>query len=109
MNMTKWGILALIVIAAALFVVEPALASTASSGTSFDRPLTKLRGVFTGPLAYTFSLLGVVVAGGMLIFGGELGDFAKRLIMLILVIAIVAFAAQLISTFFNLSGAVVRV
>lgn len=85
-----------------------ALAAT-STGTAFDTPLEILRSVFTGPIAYTAALIGIVVAGAMLIFGGEIGEFAKRLIMLILVIAIIVLANNVLSQFFGATGAVVSV
>lgn len=89
-------------------VMDIALASTvAKSGTSFDQPLTILRGLFTGPIALTLSFLGIVVAGGMLVFGGELGQFTKTFLMVILAIALIATAGQLLEGLFGLGGATV--
>jgi len=90
----------------ALFICYPQLAAaTESSGTAWDTPLTTLRAAITGPIAYTISILGIVVAGGMLTFGGELNEFARRMIMLILVIALVMLAIQFLGTLWGVSGA----
>ena len=99
--------LSLIIISAALICVSTDVFATITTGTAFDSPLAKLRTVFTGPIAYTAALLGIVVAGAMLVFGGEIGDFAKRLIMLVLVIAIIVLANNVLLQFFGASGAVV--
>ena len=97
----------LIIISAALICVSADVFATITTGTAFDSPLAILRTVFTGPIAYTAALLGIVVAGAMLVFGGEIGDFAKRLIMLVLVIAIIVLANNVLLQFFGASGAVV--
>ena len=97
----------LILISAALLLVSPDVFATITTGTAFDSPLAILRTVFTGPIAYTAALLGIVVAGAMLVFGGEIGDFAKRLIMLVLVIAIIVLANNVLLQFFGASGATV--
>ncbi len=97
----------LIIISAALICVSPDALATITTGTAFDSPLAILRTVFTGPIAYTAALLGIVVAGAMLVFGGEIGDFAKRLIMLVLVIAITVLANNVLLQFFGTSGAIV--
>ena len=59
-----------------------------------------------GPVAYAISLLGIVVTGAILVFGGEINEFVRRLIMLVLVISLMVFAADLLNTLFN-KGAVI--
>ena len=98
----------LILLGTGLLLVSPDVFATITTGTAFDSPLAILRNVFTGPIAYTAALLGIVVAGAMLVFGGEIGDFAKRLIMLVLVIAIIVLANNVLLQFFGTSGAVVQ-
>lgn len=95
-------------VCALLLVYCTDAAASTVTGTAFDNPLQILRGVFTGPIAYTAALIGIVVAGAMLIFGGEIGEFAKRLIMLILVIAIIVLANNILNQFFSVSGAVIK-
>ena len=81
--------------------------STSSGGLPWESPLQTVSQSLTGPVAYAISLIGVVVTGAMLIFGGEINEFARRIIMLVLVIALLVSATNLLSTLFS-SGAVVR-
>jgi type IV secretory pathway VirB2 component (pilin) len=92
---------------ALLAICDPAWAATGGgSGLPWETPLETLRDSITGPVAYTISLLGVVVAGAALVFGGEINDFVRRMIMLVLVISLIIFAANFLSTLFN-TGAVI--
>ena len=52
--------------------------------------------------------MGIVVAGATLVWGGEINEFVRRIIMLVLVISLIVFAANILSTLFNVSGAVIR-
>ncbi len=96
---------AVILLCAFLFSADLYAAQTTK--TAFDLPLATLRNIISGPVAYTLSLLGIVSAGAMLVFGGEINQFLKSLIMLILVISLIALASQLLSTFFNISAATI--
>ncbi len=87
-------------------VLLPNLAgATETSGTSWDTPLENIRNAITGPIAYTISILAIVVSGAMLAFGGEINEFARRMIMLILVVALVMLAIQFLSELWGTSGA----
>jgi type IV secretion system protein TrbC len=93
----------------AVILFLPALAhaaSTGGSGLEWETPLQKIRDSVTGPVAYAISLLGIVVTGAILVFGGEINEFVRRLIMLVLVISLMVFAADLLNTLFN-KGAVI--
>ena len=93
----------------ALILFLPALAhaaSTGGSGLEWETPLQKIRDSVTGPVAYAISLLGIVVTGAILVFGGEINEFVRRIIMLVLVISLMVFAADLLNTLFN-KGAVI--
>lgn len=87
-----------------LFLLAPQLAF-ASEGTGGSLPyeswLTNLRNSVTGPVAFTLSLVGIVVAGGILIFGGELNGFFRTLIFIVLVMALLVGAQNMMSTFFG--------
>jgi type IV secretion system protein VirB2 len=80
--------------------------STSSGGLPWETPLQTVASSLTGPVAYAISLIGVVVTGAMLIFGGEINEFARRIIMLVLVVALLVSATNLLSTLFS-TGAVV--
>ena len=81
-------------------------ASTSSGGLPWETPLQTVSQSLTGPVAYAVSLIGVVITGAMLIFGGEINEFARRIIMLVLVIALLVSATNILSTLFS-TGAVV--
>lgn len=84
-------------------------ASNAFAGTStgmpWEGPLNTLKNSLTGPVAMAISLIAIVVCGCMLIFGGEIGDFARKLIMICLVVAIIVGASSVLSTLFGTTGA----
>jgi type IV secretion system protein VirB2 len=94
------GLLALL----AFFLLAPHTAF-ASEGTGGSLPyegwLTNLRNSVTGPVAFTLSLIGIVVAGGILIFGGELNGFFRTLIFIVLVMALLVGAQNMMSTLFG--------
>lgn len=95
-----------------LFVLEilATQSATASVGSGGSLPyedwLENLRNSVTGPVAFSLSLIGIVVAGGVLIFGGDLNGFFRTLIFIVLVMALIVGAQNVMSTFFG-HGAVV--
>ena len=99
---------AIILAALLALTLDPgaALASTAGGALPWETPLQAIRDSVTGPIAYAISLMGIVVAGAMLVWGGEIGEFVRRIIMLTLAISLIVFAANILATLFNVSGAV---
>lgn len=89
-----------------MFMIEPALAANAP-GMPWEDPLDTVMNSITGPVAMVISLLGVTVAGGMLIFGGELGEFTRRMVMLVLVIGLLVSAAAILNLLYGGAGALV--
>ena len=79
-------------------LVQPAFASS-SGGLPWEAPLEQIQESITGPVAGFIALAAVAVAGGMLIFGGELNDFARRLMYLVLVAGILLGATQIVALF----------
>jgi len=92
-----------------LFLLLPEMAHAAGAGSGGTLPwenwLGQLRSSVTGPVAYALSVIGLVVAGGTLIFGGELNAFFRTLIFLVLVMALIITANNLMSGWFGSSGA----
>ncbi|MFC5387592.1 TrbC/VirB2 family protein [Aquamicrobium segne] len=78
--------------------IEPALAS-GGGGLPWEGPLQQIQQSITGPVAGFIALAAVAVAGGMLIFGGELNDFARRLMYVVLVAGILLGATQIVGLF----------
>lgn len=94
-----YGFLAVLML---LMVTQPAMASEGTGGSlPYESWLTNLRNSVTGPVAFAISMIGIVVAGGVLIFGGELNGFFRTLIFIVLVMALLVGAQNMMSTFFG--------
>jgi type IV secretion system protein VirB2 len=85
----------------AFSVVAAASSAFASSGGSlpWEGPLEQIQESITGPVAGYIALAAVAIAGGMLIFGGELNDFARRLMYVVLVAGILLGATTIVGLF----------
>lgn len=85
-----------------VFAPHTALAAEGTGGSlPYESWLTNLRNSVTGPVAFALSMIGIVVAGGVLIFGGDLNGFFRTLIFLVLVMALLVGAQNVMSTFFG--------
>ncbi|PSJ51339.1 TrbC/VirB2 family protein [Pseudaminobacter soli (ex Li et al. 2025)] len=89
-----WGLVAF----GAVALASPALAGSAG-GLPWEGPLEQVQQSITGPVAGFIALAAVAIAGGMLIFGGELNDFARRLMYVVLVAGILLGATQIVGLF----------
>jgi len=83
----------------ALALAEPALASSGGGGLPWESPLQQIQQSITGPVAGFIALAAVAIAGGMLIFGGELNDFARRLCFIALVGGVLLGSTQIVALF----------
>ena len=79
---------------------EAYAAGTAGGGLPYESALTRLRASITGPVAFTLSLIGIVGAAGALIFGGELTGFLRMMVFLVLLIAILVGAQNVLTSLF---------
>jgi type IV secretion system protein VirB2 len=89
---------AIILAIAAIVSITPALAGSGGS-LPWEGPLEKIQQSITGPVAGYIALAAVAIAGGMLIFGGELNDFARRLMYVVLVAGILLGATTIVGLF----------
>ncbi|MGV1768152.1 conjugal transfer pilin TrbC [Rhizobium rhizogenes] len=80
-------------------LAEPALASSGGGGLPWESPLQQIQQSITGPVAGFIALAAVAIAGAMLIFGGELNDFARRLCYVALVGGVLLGATQIVALF----------
>lgn len=81
--------------------------AAATSGLPWERPMTTIATSLTGPVAYAIGLIGIAIAGGAMLWGGELTEFGRRACMIGLVVSVLVFAAPLLSSAFGVSAAVV--
>lgn len=102
-NRTTLAQLGLFMLVAFIFLApQHAFASTGTGGSlPYESWLTNLQNSVTGPVAFALSIIGIVVAGGVLIFGGDLNGFFRTLIFLVLVMALLVGAQNVMSTFFG--------
>lgn len=106
----RWCWLALAVALLWLLAASAAWAAEGGSGSlPYEGWLTKLRESVTGPVAFALSIIGIVVAGGVLIFGGDLNGFFRTLIFLVLVMALLIGAQNVMTGFFGRGAEVAQV
>lgn len=92
----------------ALLLSDGVQAAVGAGGAlPYESWLVNLRNSVTGPVAFTLSIVGIVVAGGILIFGGELNAFFRTLIFIVLVMALLVGANNIMTNLFQ--GAVIPV
>ena len=96
---TKITLACLGLAAISLGLAEPALASSGGGSLPWESPLEQIQQSITGPVAGFIALAAVAIAGAMLIFGGELNDFARRLCYVALVGGVLLGATQIVALF----------
>ena len=105
-NLAMFGVLAAVL---AMMMIAPneAHASVGTGGSlPYESWLSNLQASVTGPVAFALAIIGIVVAGGILIFGGELNAFFRTIIFIVLVMALIIGAQNMMSNFFG-RGAVI--
>jgi len=104
--------LALLAVALFFGAIDSAHAADASvgggAGLPWEGPLDKLKQSISGPVAFVIALLGIIACGATLIWGGEVSEFTRRIIYVVLVVCIIVFANTLL-TGALFSGAVIPV
>ena len=91
--------------AAAIIGAETALA--AGTGLPWEGALETIQQSLTGPVALVVGILGIVVCGGMLVFGGDLQEFVRRILYLVLAVSLLMSATAVMTTLFGAGGAVI--
>jgi type IV secretory pathway VirB2 component (pilin) len=86
---------------------SPALASSSGGGgLPWETPLQTITTSITGPVAFSIAVIGVVAAGAGLIWGGEVSGFMRTIIYVVLVIALIVTATNILSTLFGVGAMV---
>ncbi len=96
-------------VAVALAVIAPvaAIAGTAQ-GLPWESPMEKVKNSLTGPIALGISIIALAAAGAALVFGGELSEFTRKIIMLVMALALLVAGGSIMTTLFSASGALIR-
>ena len=83
-------------------------ASAAPAGAlPWERPMSAIATSLTGPVAYAIGLIGIAIAGGAMLWGGELTEFGRRACMIGLVVSVLVFAAPMLASAFGVAAAVI--
>ena len=94
--------MAALLLGALLLAPHLAMASEGTGGSlPYESRLTNLRNSVTGPVAFALSIIGIVIAGGVLIFGGDLNAFFRTLVFIVLVMALLVGAQNMMGTLFG--------
>jgi len=107
MNRSKRFVVAALLLLAVFSLAAPEVHAASATGLPWESSLSTLQDSLTGPVAFSLSLISIVVFGTMLIFGGEISQFGKSTAMLALVIALLVGAQNILSTLFGVSSSVV--
>lgn len=95
-NVKKIATFALMAVAIVALILMPDFAHAAGAGGGgmpWESPLQKLIDSLTGPVAIGISVLCILGAGLALAFGGEITGFVRTMIVIVLVVAVIVFAA----------------
>ena len=105
---SPWRHFALLTLAVVFLVLlsHQANAAAAGGGLPYEGWLANIQKSITGPVAFAFAIIGLVVAGATLIFGGELNGFIRTLMFIALVMALII-TAQNMMTFFGTGAALI--
>src|SRR6516164_261276 len=57
------------------------LQAAAAGNLPWERPMQTIATSLTGPVAYAIGLIGIAIAGGTMLWGGELTEFGRRACM----------------------------
>lgn len=90
-----------------LITSRSAWAGGGGGGLPWETPLNTVAMSLTGPVALSISLIALMVAGGTLVFGGELSEFARRSCVAVLAIAFLVLGAGFMTSLFGVGGATV--
>lgn len=98
---TPYLVGAVMMIALFFGVVDMAHAADATAGGGaglpWESPLDKIKKSISGPVAFVIALLGIIACGATLIWGGEVSEFMKRIIYVVLVICLIVFANTMLT------------
>ena len=92
--------LALLAVSAAALVVDPALASS-GGGLPWETPLNKVKDSLSGPVALAIGVIAFFAGGAMLVFGGEMTDFARRAALIVLACGFLLGGSNMLTTLYG--------
>ncbi|MBQ3378098.1 MAG: TrbC/VirB2 family protein [Synergistaceae bacterium] len=107
-SVSKWlfdrraAVFAAVLLLAVLCLPMAALAKTDS--VAWNTGIEKLIDALSGKTALLISMVGLFFAGGMLIFGGQLGGFGRSVMMVVLVGSMLGALTSVVKLFVSSEG-----
>jgi type IV secretion system protein VirB2 len=92
---------------APLILPAHARAAGIGGGLPWENPLRLVALSLTGPVALSIAIIALMAAGGILVFGGELNEFARRSCVAVLAIAFLVAGSSFMTTLFGVAGALI--
>ncbi|MBV9268779.1 MAG: TrbC/VirB2 family protein [Acidobacteriaceae bacterium] len=89
------------------FTFAMAMRAGTTGAMPWESPLRMIATSLTGPVAFSISIIGIFATGATLMWGGEMNEFARRAALLGLVVAVIVFATNILSSAFGVTGAVI--
>lgn len=90
-----------------LLLTGVAEAGTTGGALPWEGPLRTIASSLTGPVAFSVALIGIFSTGATLVWGGEMNEFARRAALLGLIVAVLVFATNILSSAFGVTGALI--
>jgi type IV secretion system protein TrbC len=93
-------LVATLAILAVIVMSDPAFASS-GGGLPWETPLNKVKDSLSGPVALAVGVIAFFAGGAMLVFGGEMTDFARRAALVVLACGFLLGGSNLLTTLYG--------
>jgi type IV secretion system protein TrbC len=93
-------LVATLAILAVTVMSDPAFASS-GGGLPWETPLNKVKDSLSGPVALAVGVIAFFAGGAMLVFGGEMTDFARRAALVVLACGFLLGGSNLLTTLYG--------
>ena len=93
-------LVATLAILAVVVMSDPAFASS-GGGLPWETPLNKVKDSLSGPVALAVGVIAFFAGGAMLVFGGEMTDFARRAALVVLACGFLLGGSNLLTTLYG--------
>ncbi len=108
MNMSRRNFALFLLVVVVFFAVAPsAFASTGAQGLAWEGPMQRVRDSLSGPVAYAIVVVGLVVGFGVVLFGGELNEMARKILYVVAAGAVCVGAPGVVTNLFGVNGALI--
>ena len=81
--------------------------ASSTTGLPWESPLETIVQSLTGPWAFGISVIAILAASWGLLWGGEMGEWVRRMVMVVMAIAVLIGGANILSVLFGSSGTVI--